>query len=87
VTVAARRRNDTVEVSVVDEGVGISPGDRQRIFTKFHRSEAARSGGAGLGLFIAQGLVSAMGGRIWVESTEGRGSSFTFELPAPTEGD
>jgi signal transduction histidine kinase len=37
--------------------------------------------GAGLGLFIAQGLVSAMGGRIWVDSAEGQGSAFTFELP------
>ena len=84
VTVAARRRPDAVEVSVVDEGIGISTTDQQRIFTKFYRAaaEARSRGGAGLGLFIAQGLVSAMGGRIWVDSAEGRGSAFTFELPA-----
>lgn len=83
VTVAARRRPDAVQVSVTDEGIGIAPSDRQRIFTKFYRADAPgrAGGGAGLGLFIAQGLVTAMGGRMWVDSAEGRGSAFTFELP------
>ena len=83
VTVAARRRRDRVEVSVADEGRGIAEGERDRIFRKFYRGEGgtARGGGTGLGLFIAQGLVSAMGGRIWVTSREGEGSRFTFELP------
>jgi PAS domain S-box-containing protein len=85
VTVVARRRPDAVEVSVVDQGIGISSTDQQRIFSKFYRADAQSrtGGGAGLGLFIAQGLVAAMGGRIWVDSAEGRGSAFTFELPAP----
>jgi PAS domain S-box-containing protein len=89
VTVAAHRRPDAVEVSVVDEGVGIPQSEQQRIFTKFYRGDGAQHGpgGAGLGLFIAQGLVAAMGGRIWVESGEGRGSAFRFELPAPREGE
>jgi PAS domain S-box-containing protein len=87
VTVAARRKNDTVEVRVEDEGVGIPAVERQRIFTKFYRrpevgATRGGAGGTGLGLFIAQGLVSAMGGRIWVSSREGEGSSFVFELPA-----
>ena len=84
VTVIARRRADAVEVSVVDEGIGIPSLEQQRIFTKFYRAESTgrSGGGAGLGLFIAQGLVAAMGGRIWVDSAEGRGSAFTFELPA-----
>ena len=43
-------------------------------------------GATGLGLFLAQGLVTAMGGRIWVDSTEGRGASFIFELPAAARG-
>jgi len=84
ITIAARRRTDTAEISVTDEGTGISRADLQRIFTKFYRAEdLARSGlrGTGLGLFLARGLLAAMGGRIWVESQEGRGSSFTFELP------
>ncbi len=86
VTVAARRHGPTVEVSVADEGVGIPVGEQARIFRKFYRGDAGGAreglGGTGLGLFIAQGLVAAMGGRIWVSSREGAGSSFTFELPA-----
>jgi len=81
VTVAARRKQDSVEVRVDDEGVGIPPTEQQRIFTKFYRRAGESVAGTGLGLFIAQGLVAAMGGRIWVRSEEGRGSSFGFELP------
>jgi PAS domain S-box-containing protein len=88
VTVGARRNADRVEVRVVDEGIGIPAGERERIFRKFYRAEsAARDGaaGTGLGLFIAKELVTAMGGRIWVDSTEGEGSSFSFELPVARE--
>jgi len=88
VTVGARRRQDRVEVSIADEGIGIPAAERERIFRKFYRAEsAARDGaaGTGLGLFIARELVTAMGGRIWVDSTEGEGSSFSFELPAARE--
>jgi signal transduction histidine kinase len=82
VTVEAHRRRGRVEVRVVDEGQGIPEGEREHIFSKFHRSETAGGpGGAGLGLFIARGLVTAMGGRIWVDSAEGGGSSFAFDLP------
>jgi PAS domain S-box-containing protein len=79
----AHRRSGHVEVRVVDEGQGIPEAERERIFSKFHRADSStRSpGGAGLGLFIARGLVTAMGGRIWVDSAEGGGSSFAFELP------
>jgi PAS domain S-box-containing protein len=84
ITIAARRRTDTAEISVTDEGIGIPQSDWQRIFTKFYRTErVAQSGlqGTGLGLFLTQGLVAAMGGRIWVDnSREGEGSSITFEL-------
>jgi PAS domain S-box-containing protein len=84
VTVAARRASDAIEVRVVDEGIGIPHAEQERIFRKFYRAEAVAHGGAGgtgLGLFIARGLVAAMGGRIWVDSTEGEGSSFGFALP------
>jgi PAS domain S-box-containing protein len=79
----ARRRSGHVEVRVVDEGHGIPEAERERIFSKFHRADSSTRtpGGAGLGLFIARGLVTAMGGRIWVDSAEGGGSSFAFELP------
>jgi PAS domain S-box-containing protein len=85
VMVGARKNADRVEVRVVDEGIGIPASEHERIFRKFYRAEsAARDGaaGTGLGLFIAKELVTAMGGRIWVDSTEGQGSSFAFELPA-----
>jgi PAS domain S-box-containing protein len=80
VTVAARERDGTVEVRVDDEGIGIPAVDRERIFKKFESGRDASSG-IGLGLFLAKGLVSAMGGRIWIDSAEGRGTSFVFELP------
>jgi PAS domain S-box-containing protein len=86
VTVGVERKRDTVEVSVADEGIGIPQSDQEQIFRKFYRGTDAESragqGGSGLGLFIARGLVTAMGGRIWVESREGEGSTFAFELPA-----
>ena len=86
VRVGVERKHDTVEVSVADEGIGIPQADQDRIFRKFYRGTDAdqRIGarGSGLGLFIARGLVTAMGGRIWVESREGEGSTFAFELPA-----
>jgi PAS domain S-box-containing protein len=82
VTVAARRRSDTVELRVTDEGVGVPEAERERIFRKFYRGAGgSNGGGTGLGLFIARGLVAAMGGRIWVESPEGKGAHFIFELP------
>ena len=85
VTVGARRADSMVEVRVEDEGIGISRTEQQRIFRKFYRGESAGktvgAGETGLGLFLAEGLVDAMGGRIWVESDEGSGSVFTFALP------
>jgi PAS domain S-box-containing protein len=85
VTVSARRKDDKVELEVADEGIGIPAAERDRIFRKFYRAEASTrdggQGGTGLGLFIAQGLVGAMGSRIDVHSVEGEGSAFSFELP------
>ena len=83
VSVSAQRRQDTVEVAVADEGVGIPSAERERIFAKFYKAGGGQ--GTGLGLFIAQGLVREMGGRIWVDSEEGRGSRFAFELPVAKE--
>jgi PAS domain S-box-containing protein len=85
VVVGARLVADSVEVRVRDEGVGIPATKQEHIFRKFYRGDAGTrnvgTGNTGLGLFIAEGLVNAMGGRIWVDSTEGRGSTFAFELP------
>ena len=86
VVVAARRHDTRVEVRVEDEGIGIPVVDRERVFRKFYRGEGggrvSGSGNAGLGLFIAEGLVEAMGGRIWVDPGEREGSTLVFELPA-----
>ena len=86
VTVDARRVESMVEVRVEDDGIGISRAEQERIFRKFYRGEAAAktigAGATGLGLFLAEGLVDAMGGRIWVESDEGAGAVFAFQLPA-----
>jgi PAS domain S-box-containing protein len=82
ITISGRRRHDAVELRVQDEGVGLSPVERQRVFTKFFRGgEEVAAHGTGLGLFLARGLVVAMGGRMWLESDEGLGSTFAFELP------
>ncbi len=82
VRVVGHKHSGAVEVCVSDEGVGIPEEERERIFRKFYRgSSSVLSGGTGLGLFISRGLVTAMGGRIWVESVEGEGSSFSLELP------
>jgi PAS domain S-box-containing protein len=89
VAVSARRLDDSVEVSVEDEGIGIPESERLRIFAKFYRAESEgrdlASGGSGLGLFIAKELLAAMRGRIWVEAREGTGSSFVFTLPLAEE--
>jgi PAS domain S-box-containing protein len=83
VVVSAQLRDGSVEVAVSDEGIGIPASERERIFSKFYKAGEAH--GTGLGLFIAQGLVREMGGRMWVDSEEGRGSRFAFELPSAGE--
>ena len=74
---------DGVQVSVIDHGVGIAPADRERVFERFYKADRARvrGGGTGLGLAIARHIVEGHGGRIRVESEEGRGSTFSFTIP------
>jgi signal transduction histidine kinase len=79
---------DRLRFTVRDEGLGIPPGEQERIFEKFYRLDAPMSrgvGGSGLGLYICRELVGRMDGRIWVCSEPGRGSSFFFELPRVAE--
>jgi two-component system, OmpR family, phosphate regulon sensor histidine kinase PhoR len=86
IVVSARAQGEGLESYIVfavrDTGVGIPADDLPRIFERFYKADRARSGGGtGLGLAIARHLVEAHGGRIWVESREGQGSSFFFSLP------
>ncbi len=76
----------TAQVQVQDQGIGIPAAELPRIGGRFYRADRARSrteGGSGLGLAIAQALVKAHGGRLWLESEEGRGTVVTFVLPVP----
>ncbi len=82
VTVSARRVDNELVVSVTDQGQGISPDKLPNIFDRFFRAKGPSSaGGMGLGLYITWLLVEAHGGRIWVESELGKGSTFYFTLP------
>jgi signal transduction histidine kinase len=84
VDVSATRVNGEVRVSVADTGPGIAPEDRDRIFEEFQQSEAGvgHRDGTGLGLALSKRFVELHGGRIWLESDLGQGSTFTFALPA-----
>jgi signal transduction histidine kinase len=84
-TVVTISGNDQeVQIEVADEGPGIEEQDLEAVFESFYRSKSARISRvseSGLGLSIAKGFVEAPGGRIWVESSVGEGSTFIFTLP------
>jgi two-component system sensor histidine kinase KdpD len=82
ITISVRRLRDAIEVAVSDTGPGIPPNQLPRLFDKFYRADpSGRIPGSGIGLAIARGLVEAHGGRIWVESRVGEGTTFRFTLP------
>ena len=84
ITVRGELQSDFVKVSVQDNGVGIPTKDLAHVFDRFYQVEShltRRHGGMGLGLSVAKGIIEMHGGRIWVESMEGMGSTFTFLLP------
>jgi signal transduction histidine kinase len=83
VDVRSARLDGEVRVSVIDTGPGIAPEDQERIFEEFQQTDvgADQREGTGLGLALSKKLVELHGGRIWVESTQGEGSTFTFTLP------
>jgi two-component system sensor histidine kinase SenX3 len=88
VAVTVKRVQDTVEIAVTDQGIGIPERDLERIFERFYRVDPARSratGGTGLGLSIVKHIAATHGGEVTVWSVEGNGSTFTLKLPASTE--
>jgi CheY-like chemotaxis protein/anti-sigma regulatory factor (Ser/Thr protein kinase) len=90
VVVRAVRRVGEVEVTVTDSGIGVPEGDRERIFESFQqgRRGTTREEGTGLGLTLSRKLVELLGGRMWLQSEVGVGSTFFFALPARVgEGD
>ena len=84
ICVSARVNSNEMVIEVLDTGIGIPLVDQERIFERFYRVDAARSreaGGTGLGLSIAKHIIDAHDGRLWVESTVGEGSRFSFSIP------
>ena len=86
VDISARVEDGHVEVAVADTGPGIASEDRETIFEEFEQtSEGRKAEGTGLGLPLSRKLVELHGGRLWVESEPGRGSTFRFTLPIRQE--
>ena len=81
ITAGAAPRDDEVVFWVADTGAGIASENLPRIFDRFWQASKAGRRGAGLGLSITKAIVEAHGGRLWVESTEGSGSTFFFTIP------
>jgi signal transduction histidine kinase len=84
IRVSVRPEGEYLVIGVSDQGIGISPSDQAKLFAPFQRLEEFRPEGArgvGLGLLVCRRLVEAHGGRIWVESEPGRGSTFFFTMP------
>ena len=81
IRISAKTKGGHLVISVKDQGEGISAEDQSRLFAPFQRLENAGAKGIGLGLLVCRRLVEAHGGRIWVESRPGRGSTFLFTIP------
>lgn len=88
VTIGARSEDGSVIIQVTDEGIGIPADMREKIFERFYRvdnTDRRLVGGAGLGLTLVREIVAAHHGRVWVDSSVGRGSTFYVQLPAVPE--
>jgi two-component system CheB/CheR fusion protein len=86
--VAAEIKQDKVQVSIKDHGIGIKPKDQEKLFQRFYRVENERMkniSGFGIGLYLASEIIQRHKGNIWLESAEGQGSTFYFTLPINAE--
>jgi signal transduction histidine kinase len=90
VRVVAERKEDHVEISVIDRGIGMTEAECAEVFEKFSRAdrpEVRKVTGTGLGLYITKNLVEMQHGQVWVKSEPGVGSVFAFSIPlAPRPG-
>jgi signal transduction histidine kinase len=84
VTISVDRHGSDARIGILDTGTGIPTANLPHVFDRFWHDEASGKKGAGLGLFIARGIVEAHGGHIWVESEPGHGARFYFTLPLET---
>ena len=88
VVILVKAANGSFHLSVRDTGPGISAADQAKLFQEFQQADNAitrKKGGTGLGLAISKRIIEMHGGRIWVESQPGRGSTFAFTLPVIVE--
>ena len=81
IDVRGRMIGDEAVFTIEDTGAGIPPENLPHLFDRFWQARETRRAGAGLGLYIAKGIIEAHGGRLWVESTLGVGTTFSFTLP------
>ena len=89
VTVRVSREEDELRVDIIDQGLGLVSSDIPHIFERFHQVDSSSTrerGGTGVGLYLCSQLVKVHGGRIWVDSTWGKGSTFSFSLPSRSTG-
>jgi len=86
ILVTCKKVDGSVQVSVADEGIGIKPKDQEKLFQRFYRVENEKIkniSGFGIGLYLSSEIIQRHHGKIWVESKEGKGSTFYFSLPLP----
>lgn len=86
VTIKGSKKEKMIEISITDTGIGIDKAEMGKLFTKFGKLESGTnvpsSQGTGLGLYISKNIIELSGGKIWVDSTPGKGSTFSFTLPS-----
>ncbi|HEY8782665.1 MAG TPA: ATP-binding protein [Mucilaginibacter sp.] len=87
ISIVCKKLNGSIQVSVIDEGIGINVKDHEKLFHRFYRVENEKMKnitGFGIGLYLSSEIIQRHKGKIWVESEEGKGSTFYFSLPLPT---
>ncbi len=83
ITIKTEQKGNEVVISVIDNGMGVPPGKQNLLFVPFSQMQSAfRRDGSGLGLYISRGIVESHGGKIWMTSIEGKGTTVAFSLPS-----